>query len=94
MLRRRENLASNILKVGHHGSSTSTSALFLQSVSPQIGIISVGKNNRFGHPAKEILDRLQRAGVRVLRTDDEGAVLVKTNGCRCTIKTMKEAGLK
>lgn len=94
LLRRRENLASNILKVGHHGSSTSTSALFLQAVSPQIGIISVGKNNRFGHPAKEILDRLQGAGVRVLRTDDEGAVLVKTNGCRCTIKTMKEAGVR
>lgn len=92
LLKRSENLTSNIFKVGHHGSSTSTSALFLRSVSPQIGIISVGKNNRFGHPTKEVLDRLQKAGVKVLRTDEDGAVLVKTNGCRCTIKTMKEVG--
>lgn len=67
-------LRSGLLKVGHHGSKTSTSLLFLDAVRPQWGVISVGKDNRFGHPHYRVLRNLARAQVRVVRTDEEGDV--------------------
>lgn len=65
------------LKVGHHGSRTSSSTPFLDVVSPEVAVISVGRRNRFGHPAPEVLRRLQEAGSRVFRTDRDGDVLVR-----------------
>ena len=59
-----------ILKVAHHGSKYSSSKEFLQAISPQIAIICVGKNP-WGHPTKEVLDRLQAIGARILRTDQQ-----------------------
>lgn len=72
------NLQSNILKVGHHGSRTSTGESFLQAVSPVYALISDGKDNKYGHPHKEILDSL--LGVKVFRTDLLGTIIMKSDG--------------
>jgi competence protein ComEC len=67
-------LAADFLKVAHHGSKTSTSAKWLAQVVPRAAAISVGENNTFGHPNPDVLERLRAAGVRVLRTDRDGAI--------------------
>jgi competence protein ComEC len=72
-------LKSTILKAGHHGSRSSSSYDFLRSVRPEIAIISVGKNP-YGHPTKEVLDRLTRLGIKVYRTDLKGNITITTNG--------------
>jgi competence protein ComEC len=66
-----------LLKVGHHGSSTSTSDSLLMRASPEVALISVGRNNRYGHPSPDVLARLSRSGVRVLRSDQHGTVRVR-----------------
>ena len=73
-------LASTILKVGHHGSKTSTGAGFLADVHPSLAVISVGAQNKYGHPTPETLQRLAAAGVPVLRTDKDGTVVLQSNG--------------
>jgi len=65
-----------VLKVGHHGSDTSTDSLLLATARPELALISVGRNNRYGHPAPEVLDRLERSGASVRRTDREGSIVV------------------
>lgn len=75
-----EPVASQVLKVGHHGSSTSTTDDFMQSVSPILAVISVGARNLYGHPAKEVVARLEARGTEVLRTDLEGTIVVTTDG--------------
>ena len=62
------------LKVGHHGSRTATSEKLLDVIQPKFGFISAGINNRYGHPNKETLERLQRHGVRYLNTADYGMI--------------------
>jgi len=75
-----ECLAADVLKVAHHGSKTSSSAEFLQAAIPQIAVISVGKNNTYGHPTQEVLNRLQEFGIRVMRTDELGDIKMKSDG--------------
>jgi len=70
---------TEILKVAHHGSKFSTSEEFLSKLKPNLAIISVGEN-RFGHPARETLERLDRAGIKVLRTDQQGDIEIVSNG--------------
>lgn len=70
-------LEAAILKVAHHGSSTSTGAELLVAVGPRLALISAGPDNRYGHPAPSVLARLRRAGVRVLRTDRDGLVRLR-----------------
>lgn len=82
---RPETLWSDVLKVGHHGGKNSTTQEFLRAVEPKIGIISVGEANAYGHPSPELLDRLEASGVRVLRTDRDGAVRVLTDGQRLDV---------
>lgn len=65
-----------VLKVGHHGSDTSTSPLFLNSFQPHVGVVSVGEDNDYGHPTPEVMSRLQRAGAQTFRTDRRGDVIV------------------
>jgi competence protein ComEC len=65
-----------VLKVGHHGSDTSTDSLLLARARPELALISVGRGNRYGHPAWEVLHRLERSGARVRRTDQEGTITV------------------
>ncbi len=67
-------LASEILKLAHHGSETSSSSEFIRSVRARYGVISVGTGNRFGHPSGSVIQRMDRAGVQTLRTDSMGAV--------------------
>jgi competence protein ComEC len=74
------SLKSDVLKVGHHGSRTSTSNEFLDAVSPQYAVISVGAKNKFGHPTKETLGRLADHGIKVFRTDLSGAIVLKSDG--------------
>lgn len=71
---------ADVLKVGHHGSKTSSSQEFLQLVSPDIAIIQVGAKNRYGHPTEEVLDRLAAIGARVLRTDIDGDITFVSDG--------------
>ena len=75
-------LSSQILKVAHHGSASSTSPRFLAKVSPEAAIVSVGEGNPWGHPSREVLDRLRHRGVPVNRTDEEGAVQWVSDGRR------------
>lgn len=65
---------TDILKVGHHGSKTSTSLNFLKQINPKYAIISVGKDNDYGHPNEEILDRLESIGTEIFRTDESGTI--------------------
>jgi competence protein ComEC len=71
-------LRADALKVGHHGSNASTSAGFLAAVQPKLAVISVGADNRFGHPAPELLGRL--AGIETLRTDQNGTIELVSDG--------------
>lgn len=73
-------LKSTVLKVGHHGSDTSTSYPFLREVMPEYGVISVGKGNSYGHPTEETLSRLHDAGVTVYRTDELGHIVCVSDG--------------
>lgn len=72
-----DGLRAQVLKVGHHGSSTSTSEPFLAAVDPELALISVGRRNRYGHPAPAVVRRLERHGVRILRTDLSGHVALR-----------------
>ena len=80
-----EAIRSDVLKIGHHGSKNSTTTEFLAAVQPHFGIISAGEDNLYGHPSPELLERLENAGVRILRTDRDGAVHVLTDGARLEI---------
>lgn len=81
-----KGLESTLLKVGHHGSTTSTTPEFLARVAPQWAVISCGARNRYGHPRQEILAELQAAHVRTLRTD--------TNGISCFVLDGKTVAAK
>ena len=71
---------SNVLKIGHHGSDTSTSTTFLNQVLPQIAIISVGKDNSYNHPSQATLSKLSKLGTLVYRTDEKGNILIESDG--------------
>ena len=74
------NLRADVLSVGHHGSRTSSTDSFLDAVMPSAAIIQVGAGNQFGHPHQEVLDRLAVRGIRVLRTDEMGTIVLSTDG--------------
>jgi competence protein ComEC len=78
---------SDVLLVPHHGSRTSSSEEFIAAVAPRWAIVPAGYRNRFGHPAREVLERYARAGVTVLRTDRDGAVSVVLNGHAARVST-------
>ena len=80
-------LRTDVLKSPHHGSRTSSSPEFLDSVSPRIAVISVGRDNRYGLPDPGIVARYEERGIRVLRTDRDGAVEIASDGARLTIRT-------
>ena len=76
----KNKLVSNVLKVAHHGSKTSTIKEFLDTVNPQIALIGVGKNNMFHHPSEEIIDKLKEYGAIIYRTDERGEITIRVNG--------------
>jgi beta-lactamase superfamily II metal-dependent hydrolase len=79
-------ISSDVLYVGHHGSSTSTSSDFLYAVDPSIAVISVGSGNRYGHPHDEVLKRLQDIGAIIYRTDHHGNIVIVTNGTDLSVR--------
>ena len=79
----------SLLKIPHHGSKTSTTDAFLAAVHPAFAAISVGRDNAFGHPSPEVVERLLAAGVRVYRTDRDGAITATTNGRSMSVSTFR-----
>ena len=75
----------DVLKVGHHGSKTSSSEYFIDEIKPKYSIISVGKNNRYGHPNKEVLNNLENT--KIYRTDKNGSIMFKIKNNKLKIKT-------
>ncbi len=73
-------LESDVIKIGHHGSETSSSDRFIRAVGSATALVSVGRNNRFGHPSKRVMEDLRNNGIHVIRTDSAGAVTIRTDG--------------
>lgn len=87
------NLASTVLKVGHHGSDTSTTYPFLREIAPQYAVISVGTGNTYGHPTEDVLSRLRDADVKTFRTDLQGDILCSSDGETVTFQVSKNADI-
>ena len=75
----------DVLKAGHHGSGTSSSKDFIKEIKPKYGVISVGKNNRYGHPNKEVLNNLSDS--KIYRTDQDGSIMFKIKKNKLKIET-------
>ena len=84
------DVSADVLKIGHHGSVTSTSSAFLSKVSPSYAVILVGKDNSYGHPDDLILSRLYNAGIGVYRTDLQGTIVFTSDGEKITVSTTPE----
>lgn len=88
MLAAGRGLHADVLKIGHHGSHSSTSPAFLSKVQPKYAVISVGKGNDYGHPHQETLSALSKAGIHVYRTDESGTIVAESNGKTLTFITL------
>jgi len=82
-------LLSTVLKIAHHGSKTSSGEEFFERVAPEIAVISAGKDNSYGHPHQEVLEKLNKFGIKILRTDLNGDIKVVSDGLKFKIKTQK-----
>lgn len=71
---------ADVIKIGHHGSDTSTGKNFIMRVSPRVAVISVGEGNSYGHPKKSVLDRLNANSIKIFRTDTDGTIVVGSDG--------------
>jgi beta-lactamase superfamily II metal-dependent hydrolase len=87
MLRSGVDVRADVLKVGHHGSGSSTSVRWLNAVRPSRAVISVGARNAFGHPKPEVVDRIMRRRIRIYRTDRDGTILMRTDGTYLQTRT-------
>ena len=84
-----KDIGADVLKVAHHGSPYSTTNSFFDKVKPKYAIISVGKDNSYGHPGQSLLRKFKKNGVEVHRTDKEGTVIVTTDGKKINIHTLE-----
>mgnify|MGYP003681944547 CR=1 FL=1 len=91
LITHRASLTSTVLKVAHHGSDTSTTPEFLAVVNPEVAVISVGANNRFGHPTPEVMGRLEEnlGSEKIYRTDEQGTIEFTTDGERLWVRVEK-----
>ena len=85
------NLRSTVLKVGHHGSTTSSSPDFMDRINPTYAVISSGEGNRYFHPHQEVLDRLRNKGIKTFRTDLHGTIVMVSDGTSVRISTERQA---
>lgn len=83
------SLDSTVLKVGHHGSYTSSCMEFIKAVSPEVAVFSCGHNNEYGHPHREVVNRINSIGATVYRTDKQGSIVIKTDGKEYSVYTEK-----
>ena len=83
-----DNIDSDVLKVGHHGSKYSSTVSFLKKVTPQYAIISVGKNNSYGHPHDVTFSKLNDVGAKIFRMDEDGTIIASSDGENVTFKTV------
>ena len=88
------DLSADVLKVGHHGSDSSTSYVFLREIMPQYAVISVGTGNTYGHPTEVVLSRLRDADVEVFRTDVQGDIIAESDGNTVSITTERNADIQ
>jgi competence protein ComEC len=86
LLRNHPALRADVLKVGHHGSRTSSGSELVERVLPEVATVSCGARNRFGHPSPEVMARLTALGTRALRTDLSGAIRARTDGERLEVE--------
>lgn len=84
-----KDINSTVLKVGHHGSKYSSTESFLKKVNPKYAIISVGKNNIYNHPATITINKLEKLNTQIYRTDQDGTILLETNGHNIDIEKLK-----
>ena len=89
MLSKGLNISADVLKVGHHGSNSSTTEAFLNKVNPKYAVISCGKGNSYGHPHKTTMDKLKAKGIKVYRTDENGTIVATSDGKNITFKDRK-----
>ncbi len=87
LLKSGRDIHATVLKVGHHGSDTSSSEAFLEATRPAYAVIEVGKDNSFGHPKKSTLEKLRAVGAKIYRTDEDGAIVFHTDGKRIRVET-------
>jgi len=85
-----EHLRADVLKLGHHGSRTSSTPAFIDAVRPSLGVVSVGAGNRYGHPSPETLGAFASRGIPILRTDRDGAIVVTTDGRSIAVTTRQD----
>lgn len=83
------DVQADVLKVGHHGSRTSTNQAFLNKVNPSYAVISVGLNNDYKHPHQEVIDRLEKKNIKIYRTDQNGDIIFTTDGYNIDVKVEK-----
>jgi beta-lactamase superfamily II metal-dependent hydrolase len=89
MLQRGADVRATVLKLGHHGSRTSTDESWLQAVQPQLGIISAGAGNSYGHPHPEVITALNKLGIQYILTDEHGTITVTSDGTQLHVTTQK-----
>ena len=89
MIKKGYNLSSDVLKVGHHGSSTSSTVEFLEQVNPRYAVISSEAGNDYGHPHKEVIDRLNQKNINILRTDEMGTIKLESDGQKIVFSNEK-----
>ena len=89
LLARSAKLRARVLKVGHHGSRYSSTPAFLRAVHPEVAVISCGAGNRYGHPHERTLDKLRALGATVYRTDEDGDVIVRSDGETLSVETAR-----
>ena len=85
----KKDISSDVIKIGHHGSSYSTSISFLNKVNPKYAIIEVGKDNNYGHPNEVTLNNLKEKNIKIMRTDVDGTIKITSDGTNIKIDKMK-----
>ncbi|NLY45742.1 MAG: MBL fold metallo-hydrolase [Tissierella sp.] len=83
----KSNLKSDVLKIPHHGSNSSTTDEFLEAINPKYGVISSGLDNSYGHPHREVMAKLTKANIKIFRTDTQGTIIITSDGENLSIQT-------